>query len=251
MICNRRPDQRRIRDVLMVSDDSSLITRRAALAGAGAAVLSAPFWDIGGARAAALPPSMVLPFSVRRDGGEFGYHRLSFRQDGSRLTVGVDILLEVKIAFVTVYRYRHTNTEIWENGRLTSLESRTDNDGTPYQVSAVASGDSVLIDGSQGRVTAPADILTTSYWNKEILQRDVLLDTQRGRLIPARFTPETAESVAAGGQTVPAQRYSMSGPVELDIWFSDVGQWVKMRFVARGSEIDYVLEPGNTVARTG
>lgn len=45
-----------------------------------------------------------LRFEVRRNGSEIGYHVLSFRQDGERLTVDIDIELRVRLAFVTLYR---------------------------------------------------------------------------------------------------------------------------------------------------
>ena len=48
-------------------------------------------------------------FAVDRNGSPIGHHTLRFRRDGERLTVDIDILLEVKLAFITLYRYHHTN----------------------------------------------------------------------------------------------------------------------------------------------
>ena len=60
-------------------------------------------------------------FAVDRNGSPIGHHTLRFSRDGERLSVDIDILLEVKLAFITLYRYRHTNRELWEAGRLLEL----------------------------------------------------------------------------------------------------------------------------------
>src|SRR4051794_39379278 len=87
-------------------------------------------------------------FVVARNGSDIGRHRLRFTPDGDRLTVDIDIELVVKLAFVTVYRYRHANRELWEGDRLLSFTSRTDDNGTPHQASARrSSGSSILVEG--------------------------------------------------------------------------------------------------------
>ena len=63
------------------------------------------------------------------------------RQDGPRLAVDIDIELEVRLAFITVYRYRHTNRELWDDGRLMGFTSRTDDNRTLHRVEARRVGD--------------------------------------------------------------------------------------------------------------
>ena len=40
---------------------------------------------------------------------------------------------------------------------------------------------------------------------------------------------------------MPATRYAYTGDLDNEVWYDDVGRWVKMRFKGRdGSTIDYV-----------
>ena len=62
-----------------------------------------------------LPETDTISFSVfRRNDSPMGYHRLRFKRDGDRLIMEKEISLEVTLAFVTAYRYRHRNREVWE-----------------------------------------------------------------------------------------------------------------------------------------
>ena len=47
----------------------------------------------------------------------------------------------------------------------------------------------------------------------------------------------------------------MTGDLTADVWYSDLGQWVKLAFEVRGASIAYTLAPGSagrdTLARNG
>ena len=125
---------------------------------------------IGFARSAAAA-SWGQDFAVSRDGSPIGRHGLRFTQDGARTTAEITIELQVKIAFITVYRYRHVNREIWDGDDLLSFASRTDDNGTAHRVQARRSGDRILVESDQGTVEAPADALPTTYWHRRFLDR--------------------------------------------------------------------------------
>ena len=202
--------------------------------------------------AALAPPGDRLSFQVTRAGDELGTHVVSFSQAGNRLIVDVAIDLEVRFAFITAFRYRHRNREVWEDGRLIAMDSETDDDGEQYRVSARAEPEGLVVDGSRGRFTAPADVIPTSYWNREIVEQSSVLDTQKGRMRDIAVRPGGLEQVAADGRTIPARRYTFSGDLELAAWYSETGQWVKLAFMARGAEVDYELDNGVAdVTRSG
>ena len=231
------------------------LSRRTLLAGAGLTALAGPAMGslIGSASASAVPPAGIIPFSVLRNGGDFGRHTLAFRTEGDRLTVDISINLEVRIGLITFFRYTHTNTEVWENGQLVSMETRTDDDGTEYHVVARRTGDGLLVRGSEGEFVAPPDIISTSYWNAGTVNRSTLLDTQRGRLATVETTRIGLDNIMAGGRQIPAIHYRTAGDLNLDVWYSMADQWVKLAFDVRDSDIEYVLDPaadGSTLATT-
>ena len=87
-----------------------------------------------------------------------------------------------------VYRYVHRNTEVWQGDRLVSLDTRTDDNGDSFTVSARRTAEGIEVEGAEGRVLAPADILPTSYWRGDTINQTRLLDTQRGVIRQVAFS---------------------------------------------------------------
>jgi hypothetical protein len=193
-------------------------------------------------RPAVAADSQVQEFAVYRDDAPIGWHRLSFTRDGRRLTVEIDIALDVKLAFLTLYRYRHQNREQWEAGRLLGFVSRTDDNGTRHEVAARRRGDAILVAGSHGQVEAPGDALPTTYWHRRFLDAPVWIDTQEGALKRCQVTP--AGTARAAGTAAAAERFAVSGDLTLDLWYAGP-HWVGLAFKGSdGSRIDYRLEQG-------
>lgn len=180
--------------------------------------------------AAAAP--RTLEFDVLRDGAPIGTHRVTVERDGDDTRATIEIDMAVRLAFVTVYRYTHRSTELWRDGRLVSLDARTDDNGTRTQVSARATDAGLAIDGSGGRYVAPAETVPTSYWNREKVMRSPLLDTQSGKLIDV-----SAMALAADAN---GTRYRLAGDLEADLVYGPGGDWTGLSFAARGARIDYV-----------
>ena len=196
---------------------------------------------IGFARSAAAA-SWGQDFAVSREGSPIGRHGLRFTQDGARTTAEITIELQVKVAFITVYRYRHVNREIWDGDDLLSFASRTDDNGTAHRVQARRSGDRILVESDQGTVEAPADALPTTYWHRRFLDRPHWIDTQNGRLLSCSVSSRGVERIAAADREIAADRFAVAGDLQLDLWY--VGeQWVKLAFPGPdGTPIDYRLQ---------
>ena len=192
------------------------------------------------APALAAPPS--LDFTVFRNDDRIGHHRVRLRTEGERTIAEIEIDFVVTFAFIPVYRYRHRNREVWAQGRLVELDSETNDDGTAYRVSARARGGELQVEGSAGPLVLPGDTMSTSYWQASTVRRDAWLNTQDGKVARSAVEALPAEAILAGGRTVDAERYRLSGDIDCDIWYHD-GRWSKLRFAASdGSIIDYVLE---------
>ncbi len=174
----------------------------------------------------------TLEFDVLRDGAPIGTHRVTIAHDGGDTRATIEIDMAVRLAFVTIYRYTHRSTELWRDGRLVSLDARTDDNGTRTHVTARATDAGLAIDGSGGRYVAPAATVPTSYWNREKVMRSPLLDTQSGKLIDV-----SAMALAADAN---GTRYRLAGDLEADLVYGPGGDWTGLSFAARGARIDYV-----------
>ncbi|GAB4372787.1 MAG: hypothetical protein Kow00114_34460 [Kiloniellaceae bacterium] len=190
--------------------------------------------------AATAPAEGQLAFDIRRDGASIGGHRVSFRRREDRLEVDIDIDIDVSLAFIPLFAYRHRNREVWQDGRLLALDSETDDDGRHYSVSARAEAGGLRVSGSGGDFLAPADTLPTSYWNPRTVEQTQLLDSQHGHLlaVQARLL---GEERLEGGEA--ARRFRLSGDLDLDLWYSATGEWLKIAFEARGAAVSYARRP--------
>jgi hypothetical protein len=190
---------------------------------------------------ASIPPSQALDFAIRRGDSDIGRHVIDFRRDGDRLHVEIDIDIAVSVLFMTVFSYRHHNHEVWEDGRLMAIDTRTDDNGERYAVTGRAVADGFAVEGAAGSFVAPADIIPTSYWSPATMHRSVLLDTQHGRLLDVAITPMGPEQIDTVRGFAEAVRYDMSGDLDLTLWYTPAGEWVKIAFDARGERVEYRL----------
>lgn len=188
---------------------------------------------------AALTNADEIVFSVLRGGEPLGHHKILFWQDGEDLHVEIDIQLEASLAFITIFRYHHKNHEIWRGGRLVAIDTQTYDDGEDYWLMGRATEAGFEIEGSSGNFIAPTNIMPTSYWNVETVERAQLLDTQSGRLIDVDISPVDVETLNLAGGPITTQRYGMTGDLTLDLWYTADGEWAKITFEARGEEVVY------------
>jgi hypothetical protein len=192
-------------------------------------------------RAAALPVPLGnrLGFDVLRKGSQLGTHVVSFAQAGNRLTVHVEVSLIYKLLGITIYHYTHHCTESWEGSEVVTLDCRTNDNGTAYEVSAKREAGGLVVQASgQPRYTAPAGALPATHWNQRELDGP-WINTQNGKLARPRVTAAGNETIpAAGGRALTARRFDLSGDVKMAMWYDRQG-WAGLSFDRGGAPIRY------------
>ena len=181
--------------------------------------------------AVAVPASLV--FTARRDGVPFGVHRVRFRTERQETVAEIEIDLEVRILGVRAFRYAHRSIERWRDGRLLSLDSTTDDNGTPRRLEVRAEGLGLRLRGSDFEGILPPESAPISYWNRPALRRSKF-DTQGGKPLRLDVSAPTPD-VWAGR---PAERLDVSGDLVLSLWYEGP-VWRGLRFRARGATVIY------------
>jgi hypothetical protein len=184
-----------------------------------------------------------LRFRALWHGSSIGEHRVAFKTDGDRLVVDTHIDIAVKVLFFTVFRLTHDAQEIWQSGRLVSVTSTTDRDGTRLQVSGNAAADGFRIVGENGPFLAAADLLTTNaLWDSRIVHEQRLIDVQYGGEIGLVAKLLGDEQVDTPQGPVRASRYQIITPHYAGSVFYDGDQsWVKALIELKGQTIEYAL----------
>ena len=181
-------------------------------------------------------------YRLDRAGSEIGTHDISIGRSGDTLTVDVSIAIAVRVLGLVAYRYEMTSREIWQNGMLRSIRSRSDNNGDAAFVNADRSGSVIRIDGSAFSGTADADVGTTSYWNPAILDRPVWISTQGGTPLDIRATRTGTASYPVSGGTVATTAYALGAELPATVHYTASGEWAGSTFDARGSQVTYIAD---------
>jgi hypothetical protein len=184
-----------------------------------------------------------LRFRALRHGSPIGEHRVTFQPDGDRLAVETHIDIAVKVLFLTAFRLNHEAEEIWHAGRLVSVKSTTDDNGTLLRVTGNAVEDGFRIVGEDGPFLAAGHLLTSNaLWDSRIVREDRLIDVQHGGEIGLVTKPLGDEQVDTPQGPVRASRHQMITPYYAGSVFHDSdGRWVKALLELKGETIEYAL----------
>jgi hypothetical protein len=213
------------------------MTRRGVLAGCSTSVLARP------ARSA-VPEAGRLAFRVFRNDSPLGTHSLVFQRRGEVVSVAIAVDYVVRIGPIPVFRYTLRGSETWRGDTLVSVQAETNDDGETARMSATEAGGRLAVDGSKsGRYLAPPGAIAATHWNRREIEAP-MINPQNGELLEFAVVRGGSEMVAlASGRTVPAQRFALTGPSVLDLWYEPDGTWAALRAVARdGSVITYRRE---------
>lgn len=187
----------------------------------------------------------AVKFRVLWEGDPIGYHNTTITPsaDGTGMTVKTKIDMKVKIGFFTAFRYEHDSTEVWQDGVLQSLVSKTNDDGDDLAVKGEATASGFKAVGTNGSFVAPADILTTNcMWLPALVDEKKLIDSQNGVLVGLVSKPLGEERVTVRGKDREAVRHSILTPfVGGSLWYDLAGNWVRSRLEIKGETLEYSL----------
>lgn len=173
-----------------------------------------------------------ISFDIYSGNSKIGTHHVTFSKDKSGHTkVEIDINIEVKFAFIPVYDYSHTNTEIWNGNQLLSVQSQTYDNGDEYFVNAAYKKGKLLIKTKAGEEIYPENILSTSYWNKKSMTKGKLINTQTGEIALIDVQKKKNEL---------GECYVLTKDIEAMICYNPkYSNWEGLSFEAKGTQIYY------------
>jgi hypothetical protein len=191
-----------------------------------------------------IPPGRQLGFKVLRNGSVIGEHHLSFSGTPENPIVDINVALQVKFAGITLFNYTLAATETWEDGGFSRLHSVVNNNGTMLEVEAHKVAGGYLVTGtnhsnpdkSWPTYTAPPDTLPLTYWNKQMLNGNILnIQTAHDYRVSVASPGWNALPTANGG-TITAQRFDLTGKLHLSVWYDQTNTWSGLAFSVNGNE---------------
>ncbi|HZE47329.1 MAG TPA: DUF6134 family protein [Xanthobacteraceae bacterium] len=193
--------------------------------------------------APAEPMAETLRFAVMREGQQIGTNTIELRRNGSETTVQMMTQVQVKIAFVTVYRFEQTETERWVGGKLMALSAVTNDNGTRHRVKATRTNDRLTIEADGKTTEVAGNTIPASLWNPLLLEKTVAFNPQDGTMMPIAVTDRGVDQLVVQGRAKRTRHYVINSTFPQDVWYDDARQLVKVELkVSDGSTIRY--QPG-------
>ena len=189
-----------------------------------------------------------ISFNVYRNGSKIGFHELRFSDNNNLLKAEINIKFEVTFLGFVVYDYNHQNIENWKDENLISLKTQTDKNGENLFCNFQKNDRSSILNGTAGNFEIYENLIPTSYWNFRLVENSdfkKVINTQDCSYI--NFKIENLGSETIYNNTINSTHYKLTGKessgeeVNIDIWYDDRKNWVKMIFIKDGSEIEYFL----------
>ena len=162
-------------------------------------------------------------FDIMRKGSKIGSDVFDVSRQGDVTKVAITTHIAVKIAFVTAYRYDHTETETWRGKQLVAFSSTTDDNGKPHEISAAPAGNamSLTVDGEASN--APKAIVPASLWSADIAKQPQVFDPASGKRMAVAARDLGPETVAMNGVPRQLDHVKLSGSFPRDLWFDEDG----------------------------
>lgn len=189
-----------------------------------------------------LAPPPPLRFDVVALGNGIGHHQVGFRPAANGgFVADTTIDIDAKLLGVRLFSYKQKTSETWAGGRLQAFTSEGDDDGKSFAVSGRAAAEGFVVEGSRGRIVAPADVMLATYWTPLMLTRSEVINPKRGNLKGQTVTPAGQTTVRVGDSERSASRYDVTGVLDGAIFYDQQDHWVGAAFDRKGATIEYRL----------
>ncbi len=189
----------------------------------------------GTAGAAPLPlcpvtDGMVASYDIVRGGSVIGRHTVQFARQGQDLTVTIAVNASLSALGIRVYRYEHTGREVWRDGKMVAMQTRTQDDGDKQQVDAVFDPARGTWSGTAATTPVSGGLMASSFWNSLTVRQTRFLDDESGKIVPVQVTPAGREALTLNGSQVSASKFDLVGTMSGSVWYDDNGCWVRALF---------------------
>jgi len=169
-------------------------------------------------------------FAVFLEDDEIGHQRFSVSSDATRTTVKIDARFEVKYWFLTVYDYRHTNTEVWQGPCLQQIRAETNDNGKNFFVNGAYTENRLTLVTHAGPRTVEGCVKTFAYWDRDFLSSRTLLNSQTGEMNRVSSRRLGEEVILVRRQPTPAVHYRVETETfAIDLWYSPGGDWLALQ----------------------
>ena len=188
-----------------------------------------------------------LTFQVLLDDDKIGTHRFRIEQTSDAQKVDIDANFTYTFLGIPLYRYTHTNREIWRDGCLASIRSNTDDNGDLFTVEGNHNPTGFTVNtviDQQDKAPQNLDdpcVMTFAYWDKNFLKQPQLLNSQNGEWLPVDVNFAGIEDIKLNDKTLSAKKYQVRNSdkeIDISVWYDSVtDRWLALESRVSGDRL--------------
>ncbi len=199
----------------------------------------------GGARA----ESKVFEYTVEHPTyGDIGTYTNVVQEHGATTDVRTEVHIQVKMLGVEVFHQEANRKEHWEDGRLVSFQSATDDNGKNIQIDGQAHGNDFVINTPAGTINAPGRIHPSNPWAASILTTDTMMSTKSGKIIPVVVKDTGDVNITFDKKKMTLHQFFIESDKHEIVWVDGKGTVVAFQTQENGSQVNFVLKNSGTAS---
>ena len=182
----------------------------------------------------------TLNYQVLKDGEPIGFETVEITDTPDGYTAAITTRTDVKVLFLQ-FQYGHSRLEKWRNDQLVSVDTDTNDDGSPYTYKAEYEDDCFEV---AGKGVAKRDACDGAWpltlWREDVTTKTSLYSVINAEPYAVTTRKTGTETLAINNREIPATHYVMTGDVQRDLWYGDDGRLLKTSFKRKGYDIDFI-----------
>ena len=204
------------------------------------------------ANAIPFPKDNKATFDIIRKNKIIGTAETIFIQNKEYLEISTIVNIEVKLLFLSAYKFNQISKEIWLDNEFISFSGETDfEDDRKYIINGKDNGNNFVASGMDGELILNKSILPLNYWNKSILTEETVFDMQKGIERKIKVKKLHNEIIEIGKFKIETEKYLFNastnakdlGPFpEYTLWYANNGELVKFKFTNWKDKKDVITQ---------
>ena len=178
-------------------------------------------------------------FKVYLDKKAVGEHDYQITTENGLTQVETTASFDVKILFINAFRYRHSNTEVWDDNGMVSIDALTKQNGKEFVVRGKRENGVFIVSDGEEEQELPENLKSFGYWNPAILNEGQLLNSQTADFEPVEIVELGSDRVDYQGQSLAARKYEIRLPkAAITVWYgAECSRWLALESPAKGGRV--------------
>ena len=186
-----------------------------------------------------IPDDNEVSFDVIRKNKVIGTLSSKFIKNDENIVLHSILDINIKILFIPAYKFFQETKETWRNGEFISIDGFTDfEDDREYKIDGKDEDGVFRVTGMDGLLELDEKIIPLNYWNKNILDKKELFDTQKGIVRKITVKKLKDEEIKINNSKLISEKYTFNatknpkdkGPFpEYTLWYYN-DELLKMEF---------------------